>query len=102
MKIIKTIIISLILISSNVYAGDSTNAEPQPRYRGNGNGYGLMALGGVTIAIGGFATRPDRYLSGNGIWLEKPFYKQGPRASAIVCGVTLTITGLIGAIANAK
>jgi len=98
----KKIIISLLFIGlfNGVYAGDSTDTDPTPRYRSTGNGYGLMALGGVTLTIGGFATRPDRYLASSGVWLDKPFHKQGPRASAIVCGVTLTITGLITAIIN--
>jgi hypothetical protein len=99
MKIIRIILISLALMGSNVYANDSTET-PTPRYRSVGNGYGLMALGGVTIAIGGFATRPEKFHMGNGVWQVKPFYNQGPRASAIVCGVTLTITGLITAIIN--
>ena len=101
MKTIKIIIISLTLIGlcNRSYAGDSTDT-PTPRYRSGGNGYGLIVLGGVTLAIGGFATRPEKYHAGNGIWLEKPFHQQGPRASAIVCGVTLTITGLIAAIVN--
>ena len=101
MKTIKTIIVTLALIGlcNNSYAGDSTDTDPRPRYSNGGNGYGLMALGGVTIAIGGFATRPDRYYNGT-TWITKPFHKQGPRASAIVCGVSLTITGLISAIVN--
>ncbi len=102
MKTMKTIIVTLALVSlcNGLYAGDSTDTAPNPRYGGNGNGYGLMALGGVTLTIGGLATRPDRYLAPGGVWLDKPFHKQGPRASAIVCGVTLTITGLISAIVN--
>ena len=94
---IKMIIIILLLMGSNAYAGDSTNTDPNPRYGGNGDGYGLMALGGVTLAVGGFVTRPDRYYNGTA-WVDKPFYNQGPRASAIVCGVSLTVTGLISAI----
>ena len=99
MKTIKTIIVTLAMIGlcNSSYAGDSTDTDPQPKYRGTGNGYGLMALGGVTLAIGGFATRPDRYYNGT-TWVDKPFYNQGPRASAIVCGVSLTVTGLISAI----
>ena len=95
-----TIILLFIGLFSGVYAGDSTDTDPTPRYSSRGNGYGLMALGGVTIAIGGFATRPDKYLAPGGVWIDKPFHKQGPRASAIVCGVTFTITGLISAIVN--
>ena len=98
----KKLIIILLFIGlcNGIYANDSTNTDPTPRYSSGGNGYGLMALGGVTVAIGGFATRPDRYLAPGGVWLDKPFHKQGPRASAIICGMTLTITGLISAIAN--
>jgi hypothetical protein len=97
----KKILIGLVLIGlcNGVYANDSTDTDPTPRYRSGSNGYGLIALGGVSIAIGGFATRPERYYNGN-MWVTKPFYRQGPRASAIVCGVTLTITGLISAIVN--
>ena len=93
----KKTIVSILFIGllNGVYAGDSTDTTPNPHY--GGNGYGLMALGGVTLAIGGFATRPDRYYNGT-TWVDKPFYNQGPRASAIVCGVTLTVTGLISAI----
>jgi len=99
MKIIRIILISLALLGSNVYANDSTDTDPTPRYRSGSNGYGLISLGGVSIAIGGFATRPERYYNGN-MWVTKPLHRQGPRASAIVCGVTLTITGLIAAIIN--
>jgi len=98
----KKILIGLVLIGlcNGVCAGDSTDTEP-PKYKTVGrNSYGLMALGGVTLAIGGFATRPEKFHMGNGVWQVKPFYQQGPRASAIVCGVTLTITGLISAIVN--
>jgi len=97
----KKLITFLLFIGlcNGIYAGDSTDA-PTPRYRSGGNGYGLMALGGVTLALGGFVTRPEKYYAGKGIWLEKPFHQQGPRASAIVCGITLTITGLISAIVN--
>lgn len=100
----KKLIMTLLLIGicGLTQGADSTITEPQPKYRGGGDGYGLMALGGVTIAVGGILTRPDKYYTGNGVWLEKPFYNQGPRASAIIAGVSLTITGLIGAIANAK
>lgn len=96
----KIIIISLMLISGSVYAGDSTNTDPTPRYRSSGNGYGLMALGGVTLTLGGILTRPEKFYTDDGVWQVKPFHKQGPRASAIVCGVSLTITGLITAIIN--
>ena len=105
MKIIKTIKIMVASLAvmgctiSTSFAGDSSSTSPDPRYGGYGNGYGFMALGGVTIALGAFTTRPDRYYNGS-IWVDKPFHRQGPRASAIVCGVTLTITGLIGAIVN--
>ena len=98
MKKLITILL-FIGLCNGVCAGDSTDTDPQPKYRGGGDGYGLMALGGVTLAIGGFATRPDRYYNGT-TWVDKPFYNQGPRASAIVCGVSLTITGLISAIVN--
>jgi hypothetical protein len=95
----KKLIMTLLLIGicGLTQGADSTITEPQPKYRGGGDGYGLMALGGVTLAIGGFVTRPDRYYNGT-TWVDKPFYNQGPRASAIVCGVSLTVTGLISAI----
>ena len=96
------IIIAFIGMCNIVQAGDSTAADPQPRYRGGGDGYGLMALGGVTLTIGGILTRPEKFYTDAGVWEVKPFHKQGPRASAIVCGVSLTITGLITAIVNAK
>ena len=95
------IIIAFIGMCNIVQAGDSTDTDPRPRYGGGGNGYGLMALGGVTLTIGGILTRPEKFYTG-AVWQVKPFHKQGPRASAIVCGVSLTITGLITAIANAK
>ena len=98
MKKLITILL-FIGLCNGVFAGDSTDTDPRPRYSSGGDGYMLMALGGVTIAIGGFATRPDRYYNGT-TWMTKPFHKQGPRASAIICGVTLTITGLIAAIIN--
>ena len=99
MKKLITILL-FIGLCNGVYANDSTDTDPRPRYSSGGDGYMLMALGGVTVAVGGFATRPDRYLAPGGVWLDKPFHKQGPRASAIVCGVSLTVTGLISAILN--
>jgi len=66
------------------------------------NNHGLLiSLGGVTFLVGGFATRPERYWDGN-TWNNKPFYNQGPRAFAIGTGVSLTVCGLITAIANRK
>jgi hypothetical protein len=101
MKTIKIIIISILLagLCNTTYAGDSTLTDPLPRHSSNGDGYGLMALGGVTLTLGAFTTTPDQYYN-NGSWQVKPFHKQGARSSAIVCGVSLTITGLISAIAN--
>jgi hypothetical protein len=93
MKTIKIIIISLAMMG----LCNTTQAQ----YKSTGKGkYGLlMSLGGVSIMIGGFATRPERYYN-NGLWIEKPFHRQGPRATAIVCGMTLTITGFITAISG--
>ena len=101
MKIIKIIIVSILLIGlcNTTYASDSTSTDPGPGYTTSGDGYGLMALSGVTLTIGAITTTPDQYYR-NGVFIDKPFHKQGARASAIVCGVTLTITGLIAAIAN--
>jgi len=99
----KKLIIALTLISfcNCLYAGDSTATdEPNPRYYHGSKGYGLMFLGGVTLTIGGITTRPERFYN-NGVWQVKPFHKQGARASAIVCGISLTATGLISAIVNA-
>ena len=97
----KKIIISLLFMAlcAGVYAADSTSTDPGPGYTTSGDGYGLMALSGVNLTIGAVTTIPDQYYN-NGVWMDKPFHKQGARASAIVCGVTLTITGLIAAIAN--
>ena len=101
MKIIKIIIVSILLIGlcNTTYAADSTSTDPGPGYTTSGDGYGLMALSGVTLTIGAVTTTPDQYYR-NGVFMDKPFHKQGARASAIVCGVTLTVTGLIAAIAN--
>jgi hypothetical protein len=101
MKTIKIIIISILITGfcNTTYAADSTNTDPGPGYTTSGDGYGLMALSGVTLTIGAVTTTPDQYYR-NGVFMDKPFHKQGARASAIVCGVTLTVTGLIAAIAN--
>ena len=101
MKIIKIIIVCILLIGlwNTTYAADSTSTDPGPGYTTSGDGYGLMALSGVTLTIGAITTTPDQYYR-NGVFIDKPFHKQGARASAIVCGVTLTISGLIAAIAN--
>lgn len=100
----KKLIIALtfIAVCNMVQAGDSTDTDPGPRYRSGGNRYGLIVLSGITLTIGGITTRPEKFYTGAGIWQVKPFHKQGPRASAIICGVSLTITGLITAIVNAK
>jgi hypothetical protein len=99
MKIIKLVLLNLLLISlcNTLYAGDSTSAEPSPGYSSRGNGYGLMALGGITLTLGAITTIPDQHYN-NGSWQVKPFHKQGARSSAIICGVSLTISGLITAI----
>ena len=101
MRVIKIIIISILLVGlcNTTHAGDSTLTDPLPRPNSNSDGFGLMALGGVTHTIGAITTVPDQYYN-NGVWMNKPFHKQGARSSAIVCGVSLTITGLISAIAN--
>lgn len=101
MKTIKIIIVSTLLIGlcNITYARDSTNTDPLPRHNSNNRGYGLMALGGITLTLGALTTTPDQYYN-NGSWQVKPFYKQGARSSAIICGVSLTITGLITAIAK--
>ena len=101
MKTLKIIVISILLIGlcNITYAGDSTSTDPLPRHNSNNDGFGLMALGGVTLTLGAITTVPDQYYN-NGVWMNKPFHKQGARSSAIVCGVSLTITGLISAIAN--
>jgi|TARA_R110002012_G_scaffold293427_1_gene489095 hypothetical protein len=102
MKTLKIIVISILLIGlcNITYAGDSTSTDPLPRHNSNNDGFGLMALGGVTLTLGAISTIPNKYHVGNGVWQIKPFHKQGPRSSAIICGVSLTITGLISAIAN--
>tara|TARA_R110000796_G_scaffold123761_1_gene238123 strand:- start:3588 stop:3896 length:309 start_codon:yes stop_codon:yes gene_type:complete len=101
MKTIKLTVLSFLFLGmcNGVYAGDSTFSEPTPNYGSRGKGYGLMALGGVTLALGAFTTTPDQYYN-NGSWQVKPFHKQGARSSAIICGVSLTLTGLITAIAK--
>jgi hypothetical protein len=101
MKVIKVIVISILLtgLCNITYAGDSTNTDPLPRHNSNNDGFGLMALGGITLTLGAITTVPDQYYN-NGSWQVKPFHKQGARSSAIICGVSLTITGLITAIAK--
>ena len=95
MKIIKTIVIGLALI------GLCNTTQAQYRSTSNNDNYALMmTLGGVSIMVGGFATRPERFRDNDGIWKVKKFHQQGPRASAIICGITLTFTGLIAAITN--
>ena len=93
MKIIKTIIIGIALICL------CNTTQAQYRATSSNDNYGLMmTLGGVSIMMGGFATRPERFRDNDGIWKVKKFHQQGPRASAIVCGITLTVTGLIASI----
>lgn len=99
----KKLILTLALFSfcNCLYAEDSTStSEPRPRYSNGSDGFGIMIVGGITLTIGGVATRPDKYHIGNGVFQTKPFHKQGARASAIVCGISLTATGLISAIIN--
>lgn len=91
MKTIKTIIVAIALIG----LCNTANAQ---RGLNNGNTGLAMTLGGVSLMIGGFTTQPDKFVGTDGVWRPKPFYNQGPRASAIVCGVALTITGLITSI----
>lgn len=86
----KAIIIGLALIGLCNIAQAQYGNRP-----GRGNTGLAMTLGGVSIMIGGFVTRPEKYYTTNGVWEVKPFHRQGPRASAIVCGLSLTITGLI-------
>ena len=59
-----------------------------------------LTMSGICITVGGFTTRPDKQYTGNGVWRVKPFHKQGARASAIIFGVSLTVTGLITSIIN--
>ena len=92
----KSLIITLALVGLCLI----TKAQTTGGIRSNGAGL-VMTMGGIGLTIGGFTTRPDKYYTGNGIWQVKPFHKQGGRASAIVCGVSLTITGLITSIINA-
>lgn len=101
----KKLILTLALFSfcNCLYAEDSTSittSEPKPRYSHGSDGFGIMISGGIILTIGGVATRPDKYHIGNGVFQTKPFHKQGARASAIVCGISLTATGLISAIIN--
>ena len=95
MKTIKTIIVAIALIG----LCNAAQAQYGSRVRNGNNGL-AMTIGGVSLMIGGFTTRPDRYVGADGVWRPKPFYNQGPRASAIFCGLTLTITGLITSIIN--
>ena len=64
-----------------------------------GTGF-AMTMSGIGLTVGGFTTRPDKYYVGNGVWQVKPFHKQGGRSSVIICGISLTITGLITSIVN--
>ena len=72
-------------------------------YKGDSKAGLSLALGGVLLTGCGFLTTPlytstnvpnstSAYNYNN---TPLPFYQQGPRFGTIVCGVTLTLTGLI-------
>jgi UPF0716 family protein affecting phage T7 exclusion len=92
----KKIIVALVLI------GLSYTTQAQSRRSTHELGAGFaMTIGGIGFTIGGFTTRPEKFYTSSGAWQIKPFHKQGARSSAIVCGISLTITGLITSIINA-
>ena len=93
---IKKLLLTLTLIGLFY----TTQAQPKKILYKSGTGF-AMTMGGIGLTVGGFTTRPDKHYTGNGVWQAKPFHKQGARASAIIFGISLTLTGLITSIINA-
>ena len=93
---IKKLLLALTLIGLSY----TIQAQPKKVLYKPGTGF-AMTMGGIGLTVGGFTTRPDKHYTGNGVWQAKPFHKQGARASAIIFGVSLTLTGLITSIINA-
>jgi UPF0716 family protein affecting phage T7 exclusion len=85
----------------------SVNAQAQTRNKYNNDnslktGHGI-AIGGAVFTIAGFLTpplytsthSPNSTSNYNMAQHKLPFYQQGPRATSIVAGITITIAGLI-------
>jgi hypothetical protein len=68
--------------------------------RGINNGIGpIMMVGGAAFILGGTLTKPDRTLK-NGVWQNKTFINQGPRAWATITGIGMFCGGIVYTINN--
>lgn len=93
------IVIAMILMSMSCYSQNRKSYSDN-----NSSKTGLyMTIGGVFFSTAGFLTpanytstySPNNTSNYNFTNHTVPFFQQGPRATCIVAGVTLTFTGLI-------
>lgn len=52
-------------------------------------------LGGAAMALAGFLTVPDYYMTPSGEIVTKPFFRQGARMLSIVTGAVLVTVGVV-------
>lgn len=81
----------------------SAKSKAQSYSRGNsGSKAPALIIGGVGFTVAGLLTKPEWYYQNpapmTGPQVNKPFFQQRTRMLPVVCGVTLTISGLITAI----